>query len=62
MNGVIGKLVLVVLVIGGIAWGFSAMVGQVREDVAGMKRQADALVMATDSDQAEREGLELARR
>jgi len=62
MNSVIAKAVLVFGLVGGIFWGFSSMVSQVREDVAGMKRQADALVMAADADEAGRRGVELARR
>lgn len=62
MNGVIARAVLVLGLVGGIFWGFSAMLGQVREDVASMKRQADALAMAADADQAERLGLGLARK
>jgi hypothetical protein len=62
MNGVIAKAVLVLGLVGGIFWGFASMVGQIREDLADTKRQADALVMATDADQAEQRGVELARR
>ena len=62
MDGAIGKLVFVVVAVGGIAWGFSALVGQVGQDVAAMKRGADALVMATDADEAARLGADLARR
>ena len=62
MNGAIGKLGLVVVLVGGLVWGFFALLGQVRSDVASMKRQANALVMASDADQAGRIGVDLARR
>ena len=62
MDGYFGKLGFLVVVVGGLVWGFSALVGQVREDVAGMKAQAAALVMATDADEVARRGVELAHR
>lgn len=62
MDGAIGKLVFVFVAVGGIAWGFSALVGQVGQDWAALKRQADALALAVDADQAERLGAELARK
>lgn len=62
MDGAIGKLALVVILVGGLVWGFFALLGQVRSDMADLKRQANALVMASDADQAQRLGLDLARR
>lgn len=62
MNGAIGKLGLVVVLVGGLVWGFFALLGQVQSDMADLKRQANALVMATDADQAGRIGVDLARR
>ena len=62
MNGAIGKLGLVVVLVGGLVWGFFALLGQVQSDMADLKRQANALVMASDADQAGRIGVDLARR
>ena len=62
MNSVIAKAVLVFGLVGGIFWGFSSMASQVHEDVASMKRQADALALATDADQVAQLGIELAKR
>ena len=62
MNGAIAKAVMVLGLVGGIFWGFSALVDQVGRDVADLKRQAAALSMASDADQAERIGADLAQR
>lgn len=62
MNGAIGKLGLVVVLVGGLVWGFFSLLGQVQSDMADLKRQANALVMASDADQAGRIGVDLARR
>lgn len=62
MNGAIGKLGLVVVLVGGLVWGFFSLLGQVQSDMADLKRQANALVMASDADQAQRIGVDLARR
>ena len=62
MDGAIGKLGLVVVLVGGLVWGFFALLGQVHSDMADLKHQANALVMASDADQVERVGVDLARR
>ena len=62
MNGAIGKLGLAVVLVGGLVWGFFSLLGQVQSDMADLKRQANALVMASDADQAGRIGVDLARR
>ena len=62
MDGAIGKLGLVVVLVGGLVWSFFALLGQVHSDMADLKHQANALVMASDADQVERVGVDLARR
>lgn len=62
MDGYLGKLGLVVVLVGGLVWGFFALLGQVQSDMADLKRQANALVMASDADQVAQRGAELVRR
>ena len=62
MDGLISKAGLLVVVIVVVVWGFCSLLDQVGRDVADLKRQAAALSMASDADQAGRIGADLARR